>query len=93
MRLRQIAVPGHLLGSLVAVAVSPWVWQPLLWPAFYLALLSASSVFMAARHRSLSGLLVGPVALVMHTAWAMGIFSGCLAHREARWRPEVAVHS
>jgi succinoglycan biosynthesis protein ExoA len=91
MRLRQIAVPGHLFGSVVAVTVIPWSSILLVWPALYLLILAASSLSLAARHRSVCGLLAGPVAFVMHTAWAIGFFAGLVARRETKWRAEMAV--
>jgi succinoglycan biosynthesis protein ExoA len=75
----------------VALGLSPWASAPLIWPAFYLLILAGSSLVQAARHRSVCGLLTGPVALVMHTAWAVGFFAGLLVKREQRWRVETAV--
>jgi len=62
----------------------------MLWPAAYAAVLGAASVGLAARHRSVCGLLAGPAAFVMHTAWAIGFFDGMLSRREHPWRPESA---
>lgn len=86
MRLRQLAVPVHLVLSLVAIAVSPWFAWLLLWPAFYLLVLALTGGQLLARHKSPHALL-GPVAaFVMHTAWALGFFKGLVAHRETPWR-------
>ncbi|HVY36990.1 MAG TPA: glycosyltransferase family 2 protein [Polyangia bacterium] len=91
LRARQLAVPTHLLVSALALAIAPW-WRPaLLWPALYLVALLASSVWFAARHRSLCGLWAGPAAAVMHLAWGSGFLLSLLRTRELRWRRELAV--
>ena len=90
LRLRQLAVPLHLLLSALALLVSPWWTWALAWPAGYALALAAASVLLALRHRSARGLLAGPAAAVMHTAWASGFFAGLIAHRERRWRPAMA---
>lgn len=88
MRARQLAVPFHLALCLLAVALAAW--SPLLlgWPVLYLGLLCATSVALAARHRSPCGLLAGAAAFVMHTAWALGFYWGLCSVRESRWRGE-----
>jgi succinoglycan biosynthesis protein ExoA len=91
LRLRQLAVPVHLLLSLLALAVSPAFPLALAWPAFYLTVLAGTSLFMALRHRSVCGLLAGPAAAVMHTAWAFGFLSALVTRREPAWRPETTV--
>lgn len=91
MRARQLAVPLHLGLSLLALICAAWSPLLLCWPAFYLAFLSATSVVLAVRQRSLCGLLSGPAAFVMHTAWALGFFWGMLSVREQPWRPQSAV--
>lgn len=90
MRLRQLAVPVHLMLSLLAIVVAPWFAWALLWPAFYLTVLGLTGVQLLVRHKSGHALL-GPVAaFVMHTAWALGFFKGLLAHKESPWRPSVS---
>jgi len=91
LRLRQLAVPAHVILSLLALAVSPALPLALAWPAFYLAVLGGTSLVMALRHRSVCGLLAGPAAAVMHTAWAFGFLSALVARREPAWRPETTV--
>jgi succinoglycan biosynthesis protein ExoA len=91
LRLRQLAVPGHLAASLVAPLLLPWTALPLLWPAAYLSVLLAFSVVLCLRHRVAAGLLGGVAALVMHTAWALGFFLGFWHHRERVWLREMAV--
>jgi succinoglycan biosynthesis protein ExoA len=86
MRLRQLAVPVHLVISVLALVTSPWFWGALAWPAFYLLVLAGTSVRLAVRHRSVAGLLAGPAAAVMHTAWACGFLTGLLVRHEPRWR-------
>jgi succinoglycan biosynthesis protein ExoA len=88
LRLRQLAVPTHLVLSLLALGVSPLFPAALAWPAFYLVVLVGTSIALAVRHRDVAGLLAGPAAAIMHTAWACGFFSGLITHREPRWRSE-----
>lgn len=91
MRLRQAAVPLHLVASVIALLLA---WRlPLLlaWPIFYLGALGLTSVMLAVRHRSLCGLLGGPSALVMHTAWGLGFLVGWATIRERPWRTDAAV--
>jgi succinoglycan biosynthesis protein ExoA len=87
LRLRQFAVPAHLLLSALAVLVSPWWAGGLVWPAAYAAALAGASLLLAIRHRSRCGLAAGPAAAVMHTAWALGFLAGLLTRRERRWAP------
>jgi succinoglycan biosynthesis protein ExoA len=87
LRLRQFAVPAHLLMSALALLVSPWWARALAWPAAYAAALAGASLVLAVRHRSGCGLLAGPAAAIMHTAWAIGFLAGLVTRRERRWRP------
>ena len=89
-RLRQMAVPAHLLVSTAAVMFSPFCPALLVWPTCYVLALAATSLYFAVRHRSLCGLAAGPAAAVMHTAWASGFVSTLLTKREPRWRPKEA---
>lgn len=91
LRLRQLAVPTHLLLSLAALACCPWHGWLLLWPAAYLIGLCAASLFFCARQRAACALFVGLAALIMHTAWGSGFFVGLFSHRERRWARERAV--
>lgn len=87
MRLRQLAVPVHLLLSLIALTVG-WLWPVLLaWPALYMSALVGVSLLLAVRHQSLCGLAAGAAAAVMHTSWACGFFWGLLTVREGAWAP------
>lgn len=91
LRLRQLAVPGHLALSVVALLAAPWSAWGLLWPAAYLAMLCAICCKLAVQHRSLWGLLGVPAALTMHTAWALGFVAGLVAHRERLWARHMVV--
>jgi succinoglycan biosynthesis protein ExoA len=91
MRLRQLAVPGHLLLSACSLALAPWSPWALAWPILYLTILSLFALGVALRQRSAAGLLVLPAAVAMHTAWASGFFAGLLAHRECVWHRAMAV--
>jgi len=91
LRLRQMAVPAHVLLSVVAIALSPFSLLWLAWPALYLVVLLAFSLQLAARHRSLVALLAWPAAITMHTAWASGFLAGLFVHRERTWQREMIV--
>ena len=91
LRLRQLAVPAHLLLSvlsLLTLPLSPWL---LIWPAVYLSVLGAFALLLCARHRDPCALWSSVAALVMHTAWALGFFVGLVSHRERVWMREMAV--
>lgn len=87
LRMRQLAVPGHVALSSLAVLVSPWFGWLMVWPLLYLAVLVGAGVGQAAKRHSLCGLLCSPAAFAMHTAWALGFFDGWLTLHEARWTP------
>lgn len=91
LRLRQLAVPGHLLLSLTAPLLLPWTALGLLWPATYLAVLAAFSLVLSLRHRAPCALWCGVAALIMHSAWALGFFIGFRRHRERVWLRDMAV--
>jgi len=92
VRARQFAVPAHLAFSVLALLVSAWFPYLLAWPLLYLGILAAGSVLIAARRKSVCGLLAGPAAFVMHTAWALGLFWGMVSVSQPRWTPhDIAV--
>lgn len=91
LRLRQLAVPGHLALSVLAVLATPWTAWLLAWPVLYLAVLCAVSCQLALRQRQACALLGVAAALTMHTAWALGFFTGFFAHRERLWDRRMAV--
>lgn len=91
LRLRQLAVPGHLVLSGAALLAAPWLAWSLLWPACYLAVVTAVCCRLAAKQRSAAGLLGVPAAVTMHVAWALGFFAGLAAHRERLWARHMAV--
>jgi succinoglycan biosynthesis protein ExoA len=91
LRLRQLAVPGHLAISLLAPLLLPWTALLLLWPVAYLSVLAVFSIALYVRRGQACALLAGGAALVMHTAWALGFFLGFWHHRERVWLRETAV--
>lgn len=88
IRLRQLAVPVHFCVSAAALVLAAFTRQlPFLgWPLLYVSVLLATSIVLAISKRSLCGLLAGPAAGVMHTAWAAGFFTGLALTREPRLR-------
>lgn len=90
IRLRQMAVPLHLILLLTSLALLPVSGVFGLWPLTYLFVLSIYSLMITVKRKSACGLLAGPAAFMMHTGWALGFFYGFLAIRERRWRPEDA---
>ncbi|MBR0749938.1 glycosyltransferase family 2 protein [Bradyrhizobium japonicum] len=86
LRLRQFAVPLNLALVLLSIALAPLTPIFLLWPALYLSILAAASVHAAITKRSVCGLLVGVAALVMHSSWAMGLFTAAITSPERRWQ-------
>jgi succinoglycan biosynthesis protein ExoA len=93
VRVRQLAVPVHLLLMGAAFALAPW-WPLLLaLPAAYAAILLATSLVLAWRHRALCGLLAGPAAALMHVAWGLGFFAAWWRSPQRRWQPHTAVSS
>jgi len=91
LRLRQLAVPGHLVLSVIALLTLPWSPWLLIWPAVYLSVLGGFAVLLCARHRDFCALWSSVAALVMHTAWALGFFVGLINHRERVWMRDMAV--
>jgi succinoglycan biosynthesis protein ExoA len=88
LRMRQFAVPFHFAASVLSIG-SAVLFQNagfLTWPAVYLAVLSFVSFYFALRKRDCAGLLAGPVAFTMHSAWALGFFWGLVSLRESRWK-------
>ena len=85
IRLRQLAVPIHLLVSIVAITLGYWFPFLLIWPIFYLLTLSLVALRLVIQHSSVCGFLAAPCAFVMHTAWAMGFYWGLLSIRESIW--------
>jgi succinoglycan biosynthesis protein ExoA len=91
LRLRQLAVPTHLVLAGAAVLASAWLPWLLVWPALYLLTLLAVASKLAWQHRSASALLGVAAAVTMHTAWALGFFAGLARHRERIWLRHMAV--
>ena len=90
LRLRQVLVVVNLLALCGAVLLSPWWPLALVLPISYLSALATASVVFALRRRSWAGLLTGPMAAIMHTAWAIGFLLALLTRKEPRWCPESA---
>ncbi len=86
IRIRQVAVPAHLVFSSLCLLMAPFAPFLLLWPFLYTGILGATSVVTALRCRSACGLLAGPAAFVMHTAWAIGFLFGMATHRQESWK-------
>jgi succinoglycan biosynthesis protein ExoA len=86
IRLRQLLVPAHFCLSLASLALMVATGQALFlaWPLFYMSVLFATSLAIAMVKRSGCGLLAGPAAGVMHTAWAAGFLTGLARTREPR---------
>lgn len=91
LRLRQLAVPAHLVLSGAALLAGAWLPWLLAWPALYLLTLLAVACKLAWQHRSASALLGVAAAATMHTAWALGFFAGLALHRERIWLRHMAV--
>jgi len=85
LRLRQFAVPAHLAVSVFSLVVTPWFSWLALWPIAYVLGLISVSIYLAAKHHSIAGLLAGLAALVMHTSWALGFLNGMLTMQETKW--------
>lgn len=88
LRLRQFAVPSFMVVFFACLAIAPALPHVLVVPFLYLFALALTSCQIALRHRTACGLLSGPVAGVMHTAWASGFLLGLAGARDMRWSPE-----
>ncbi|KQP43205.1 glycosyltransferase family 2 protein [Pseudorhodoferax sp. Leaf274] len=88
MRLRQLALPVHLLVLLMSLALAAWSAWALAWPLVYAGVLALTSCQTAWGRRSLCGLWAGPAAGIMHTSWAAGFLCGLAFIREAPWRAD-----
>jgi succinoglycan biosynthesis protein ExoA len=86
LRLRQFLVPTHVALMFCAILLSPVAPVLLALPATYLAILALTAMMIAAKHRSICGLLALPAAVVMHFAWALGFFWGFLSIRQTTWQ-------
>lgn len=85
MRLRQLAVPVHLVLMLLSVVASALWPALLLYPLAYGAALAGGALMLAWRHRSACALLAAPAAAVMHAAWGAGFLHSHLTHRQPVW--------
>ncbi len=83
LRLRQLAVPLHVVltaASLLGSLFTPWA---LAWPLSYLAVLLANAIVLTVRHRSACALLAAPAAMVMHFAWGLGLLQALFGGHSA----------
>lgn len=71
-RMRQMIPPATLIACLIGLAMAPFTWWGLALPAGYLAVLTAASVAIAIKKRSVCGLLAGLASATMHMSWAAG---------------------
>lgn len=85
-RLRQMIPVAHVLALAASAALAPLHWIGLLYPAAYVALAAAASIWAAARMRSPCGLWGGVALAVMHTAWGAGFLAQ--APRGAQTKPK-----
>lgn len=88
LRLRQAIPILALLGCIGSAGLAFWVPPVLAVPFLYLCILSAASVFVCLKHRSLCGLFAGLASGIMHMAWAAGflkqvVFGGGANNRGA----------
>ncbi len=85
IRLRQLVVPVHFVTSSLCLILGlffPWA---LILPIIYFSVLTAISLILAIKHRSLCGILAGLAAFVMHTSWSVGFYWGMLSLKESVW--------
>jgi len=73
-RLRQLIPPATLVACLVGFAAAPFTLWSLILPGGYLAALVLASVAVAAKRRSLCGLMAGLASATMHMSWSAGLF-------------------
>lgn len=76
-RARQSAPAINLILLLASagLALAGAGWAAAIWPAAYLAVLIAASLWMLLRHRSVCGLLAGPALAAMHLPWGAGFLT------------------
>ena len=88
IRFRQLMVPAHFCISVASLLLAAAMGQALFlaWPLLYASILLATSLAIAMAKHSFCGLMAGPAACVMHTAWAAGFFTGLARTREPRLR-------
>jgi len=73
-RLRQLIPPATLVACVLGLLVAPFTFWGLVLPGGYLGALMVASVLVAAKHRSLCGLLAGLASATMHMSWSLGLF-------------------
>ncbi len=90
MRLRQLALPVHLIVLVLSLLLSLWSPLFLAWPVLYVTILGLTSVSIAVKTRSVCGLFSGGAAALMHICWASGFLFGLAFVREEPWRASAA---
>ncbi len=73
-RLRQLIPPATLVACLVGLAIAPFTLWSLILPGGYIVALVLASVAVAAKRRSLCGLMAGLASATMHMSWSAGLF-------------------
>ncbi len=84
LKLRQMIPILALLGSIGGLLLAPFFWPALLIPAVYTFILSAASLYVLMKQRSVCGLLAGPASGIMHLSWAAGFLRQALFSRTGR---------
>ena len=74
-RLRQVVPVLNFALLALSLASAAFVPLTLVWPAFYLGVLFAASLFVAAKHKSPCGLGAGLALAIIHNAWALGFIT------------------
>ena len=85
MRLRQLAVPVHVVAVVLMLIASVWSQWLVLWPSLYAAVLLLTSSIGIWRLQSACGIFAGVAAGIMHVSWAFGFFAGLIFVRQSAW--------
>jgi succinoglycan biosynthesis protein ExoA len=82
LRVRQLAVPIHILAIAVSLLLFAVYRLPffLAWPVLYSLLLFTVSVMTMNKRKSTIGLLTGFAAFIMHTSWGLGFLTGIVVN-------------
>jgi succinoglycan biosynthesis protein ExoA len=93
LRARQLAIPLHVVLTLMSLLLTAVDWRFVMWPAFYLLVVAYSSIEIAIKRRSWYGILAAPAVICMHYAWGLGFLWGFATIRERRWAPGIELAS
>ncbi|WP_417279073.1 glycosyltransferase family 2 protein [Celeribacter sp.] len=80
---RQMIPVVHVLLLALSLLILPFSLLGLIWPVFYLLLLSGVAILMAQKHQALCGLVALPALAAMHTSWGIGFLVGLAQARKA----------